>query len=519
MSPMKRILVKIPFAAVCAVMMLCTGSVSATTSVPAQFEKSEGRDSETTMRLNPPKKENPRKAGDDTTPPPMFVMGSSNNDLKQMVYWAEREEPKADEDNAEYFDEIHQQWAIQDLFRRNADQYTKLIVDGVKTVDVKYVDELWLNPDGEPMYLGELHGRPEIPSPGARFALADASSLPEESVGIVVVTDSYLASHRPLEIRHATEADEAVPLPPSVIKQMEEKYGMRVHSSVMSYIIGDRYTYGVLQFEGAYPHPKKIIDPEYSAALALEIITDGDIIYSYPVEGYYFPDEGPIWHADDGGEYFPGHIAAAFDGPQGPEFYFVHWAPESATIGNFLIRDGQLDCQEYTVYHSLIDEESPVWKKDIEEMKRLYVAEDPHENENVKLTKWAHVYLDYEGDQIWISDEAEENGAFFTLLNGELKLIGTTRYNLSPSFPQSKNGNNYLMLSGPAGGPAYYYEIYTLRNGQVVEKFNALTVYDEIDGCSLNGEEISADKAKAYLDAIPEATEHYVGWHEIDPKE
>ena len=462
-------------------------------------------------------KDNMRKASEETTPPPMFLMGTCDG-MMQMVYWAEKEEPKVNEDNAEFFDEMHQEWALQEKLRRNAKQYTKLIVDRGKTIGVKYVDEIWLNPDGKPMYLGELHSRHEIPSPGARYALADGSPLPEDILGFVVVTDSYLASHRPLAIKPASEGD-IMPLPESVTKQMEQKYGMTVAGSVMTSIIGDRYTYGVLQFEGEYKHPKKIIDPEYKAALALEIIIDGDIIYSYPVEGYYFPEEGPMWHVDDGGEYYPGQLAAAFEGPQGPEFYFVHWAPESATTGRLLIRDGQLDCQNYTVYHSLIDEEIPVWNKDIEEMKRLYLAEDPNENEDVKLTKWAHVYIDYDGEQIWISDETEENGAFFTREDGELKLIGVTRPNLSPSFPQSKNGNHYLMLSGPAGGPSYYYEIYTLSDGHVVERFNTLTVYGEIDSGSLNGEEISPEEAKAYLNAIPDATEHYVGWHEIDNNE
>ena len=490
---MKSIITKIIISAALILTAVCANPICASGAVP---------------------KDNMWNAGDETTPPPMFLMGISNG-MMQMVYWAEKEEPKVNEDNAEIFDVMHQEWALQDIFRCHAKQYTKLIAQGIRTAGVRYVDEIWLNPDGEPLYLGELHGQPVMPSPGARFALADDSSLPEDFLGTVVVTDSYLASHRPLEIRPASEED-IMPLPESVTRQMEKKYGMTVAGSVMNSIIGDRYTYGVLQFEGEYKHPKRIIDPEYKAALALEIITDGDIIYSYPVEGYYFPDEGPTWHADDGGEYFPGQIAAAFEGPQGPEFYFVHWAPESATTGRFLIRNGQLDCQNYTVYHSLIDEEIPVWKKDIEEMKRLYVAEDPHENENVILSKWAHVYLDYGGEQIWISNETEEDGAFFTREDGELKLIGITRPNLSPSFPQSKDGNHYLVLSGPAGGPSYYYEIYTLRDGQVVERFNVLTVYGEIDGCSLNGKEISAEEGKAYLNAIPDATEHYIDWHEID---
>ena len=453
----------------------------------------------------------------DTTPPPMFLL-STDHGLMQLVYWIDLEEPILNEDNADFFEEEHQEWALQEKFRRNASQYTKLIVDGTKTTDVKYVDEILLNPDGEKMFFGELHGRADIPSPGARFELLGKPAIQDNELpGIVLVTDSYLATHKPMAIKPASE-DILPSLPAAVIKQMEEKYGMKVEKSVKAFIIGDRYTYGVLQFKGEYKNTnsKKKDYPDYKAALALEIITDGENIYSYPVEGWYDPTDGPTWHAEDGGEYYPGNIVAAFEGLHGPVFCFVHWAPESATPGIFLIRDGKLDCQNYNVYHSLVDEDIPVWKKDILEMKRLYVADDPYENENVELTKWAHVYIDYDGEQIWISDEDEENGAFFTRENGNLKLITTVRPNLKPSFPESMNGNHYLILSGPAGGPSYYTEIYKLCNGKVVEKFNALEIYGEIDECNLNGKSISGEQGKAYMNAIPEAREPFIFWNEID---
>lgn len=449
------------------------------------------------------------------TPPPMFLLGN-NNGLMQMVYWANLEEPQLDEEYPEFYQEEHQGWELQEQFRRNASQYTKLIVDGGKTRDVKFVDEVLLNPDGEKIFPGELHGRPQIPSPGARFDLLGKPALnADEPPGIVVVTDSYLATHKPMSIKPASDG-EILPLPSNVIKKMEAKYGMKAERSVKAYIIGDRYTYGVLQFQGEYDNPNKKPDQDYKNSLALEIITDGDKIYSYPAVGWYDPTEGPVWHADDGGEYFPGYIVAAFDGPQGPELCYVHWAPESATTGMFLIQDGKFDQREYTVYHSLIDENFPVWKKDIAEMKRLYIADDPHENKDVELTKWAHVFIDWEGEQIWISDDAEENGAFFSREDGVLKLIGTVRANLKPSFPESSNDNHYLVLSGPAGGPSYYTEVYKMRGGKVVEEFHALEVYGEIDECSLNGKTMSAAEGKAYMEAIPEAREPFIFWQEIN---
>ena len=453
-----------------------------------------------------------------TTLPPMFLLGT-NDGMMQMVYWCDLEEPQFNEDYADYYEEIHQAWAIQEQFRRNASKYTKLIVDGNKTLDVKYVDEILLNPDGEKIFPGELHGMPKIPSAGARFTLQGKSKMNMDEVpGNVVVTDSYLASHKPLNIQPAM-TDEEVPLPAAVIKKMEEKYGMKAELSKKTYIIGDRYTYGVMQFEGEYKNSaRKKHNPNEMSALALEIIIDGDKIYSYPVEGWYDPEFGCTWNADDGGEYYPSNIAAAFEGPQGVEFCFLHWAPESATTGILTLNNGKLDRQEYAVYHSLIDEQIPVWKKDIEEMKKLYIAEDPGENENVNLTKWAHVFIDYMGEQIWISDEAEENGAFFSREGDKFELIGTVRGNFKPSFPKSRDGNCYLVISGPAGGPSYYTEIFKFKNGTVIERFNGLEVYGELDGCALNGKEISVEQGKAYMQAVPEAHEPFIYWNEISDK-
>ena len=453
---------------------------------------------------------------DGSTLPPMFLLGN-NGGMMQMVYWCYIEEPQLDEEYPEYYKEAHQAWEIQEQFRRNASKYTKLIVDGTKTRDVKYVDEIMLNPDGEQIFPGELHSRSQIPSAGARFSLSGEPKLNVDEVpGIVVVSDSYLASHKLLKIQPAS-TDEEVPLPAAVIKKMEEKYGMKATQSKKVYIIGDRYTYGVMQFEGEYKNStRKKYNQDEKSALALEIIIDGDKVYSYPVEGWYDPEFGCTWNADDGGEYFPSNIVAAFEGPQGVELCYLHWAPESATTGTMLLSNAKLDRQEYAVYHSLIDEQLPVWKKDIEEMKRIYLDDDPGEHEFVNLTKWAHVFIDYEGEQIWISDEAEENGAFFSREDGKLKLVGTVRASLKPSFPQSSDGNNYLVISGPAGGPSYYTEIFKFKGGKLIESFNCLEVYGELDGGALNGKEINTEQAKAYMKAVSETYEPFIYWNEIN---
>ena len=455
---------------------------------------------------------------DGSTLPPMFLLGSNNN-MMQMVYWCALEEPQLDEEYPEYYEQEHQVWEFQEKFRHNASKYTKLIVDGTKTRDVKYVDEILLNPDGEKIFPGELHGRPQIPSACARYALLGKPKLNEDDLpGVVVVTDSYLVNHKALQIKPSS-TDRDKPLQPAVIKKMEEKYGMKATRSVECSIIGDRYTYGTLQFEGEYKNStKKKHDPNEKSALALEIITDGNQVYSFPVEGWYDPEYGPTWNADDGGEYFPSNIAAAFEGPQGVELCYIHWAPESATTGIMTLNNGELTRQEYAVYHVLYDESLPVWKKDIEEMKRLYIADDPGEHDYVNLTKWAHVYIDGDGEQIWISDDEEENGAFFSREDGKLKLVGTVRANFKPSFPESRDGNNYLVISGPAGGPSYYTEIFKFKDGKLIESFNGLEVYGELDGCALNGKEISVEQGKAYMKAVPEAQERFIFWNEINDK-
>jgi hypothetical protein len=70
-----------------------------------------------------------------------------------------------------------------------------------------------------------------------------------------------------------------------------------------------------------------------------------------------------------------------------------------------------------------------------------------------------------------------------------------------------KNGVYYLRLSGSAGGPATYTEIYAFKDGKQIERFTALFVYGEIDECTLNGTTIGKEEGQAYLDNLPEAQE------------
>ena len=82
----------------------------------------------------------------DTTPLPMFLMGNDKK-YSQVLYWTELEEPKKDPDYAEYYEEWHSRWELQEMFRRNRAHYTNLLMED-KFVKIKYVDEVLKDPDG-----------------------------------------------------------------------------------------------------------------------------------------------------------------------------------------------------------------------------------------------------------------------------------------------------------------------------------------------------------------------------------
>jgi hypothetical protein len=171
------------------------------------------------------------------------------------------------------------------------------------------------------------------------------------------------------------------------------------------------------------------------------------------------------------------------------------------------LRDEKLIEMQYEIFHSMVDEEIPVWKKDFAEMKKLYLADDPHANKYVELTKWAHCYIDYENEWIWLRDKDDKNGAIFLRdKNGKIKLIDVENAHQSPSCCE-KDGINYLKFSGPAGGPSYQHIIYAFKNGKQLWKLFVLEIYGEISECSLNNKPISKEEGKDYFDKVPEGKE------------
>lgn len=453
----------------------------------------------------------------DTIPMPMFLY-CLDKDYMQMVYWSGIEEPQKDKDNAEYFDDMHQSWALQEGFRRSAAHYTKLLAEGGKIIDIKYIGELLKNPDGEDMYYGELHSRSSIPSPGLRYAFVnpnDPQLNKTDWKGMdIVVTESYLQTRKLMTQKLLSPYDKSTPLPAAVIKQLEQEYGMKCQRSEAVCRYNNRYTYGVLQFKGVYKTVKEYGE-ERQLALALEVLTDGNKIYSYPVEGYIY-DGMPTWNVDDEGEYISSSFPAAFEGPNGPELCFIHWAPESCTVGLFLIRNGKLERVVYEVYHSMIDEDTPLWKKDIEQLQKLYLDDDPHENKYYKFAKYRYLWIDDDDtEEIWLRDKDDKHGAFFTRHNGEFKLIGTEDGRLQPTFLRSRNGVGYLCISGSAGGPSVYTQVFELKNSQVLHRFTALEIYGEIDECSFDGKPMDKAEGKRYMESLPEVNDVTIWWREI----
>ena len=450
----------------------------------------------------------------DTAPKPMFLY-YFDPDHMQVVYWTDAKEPDRTwyekNDMLEYYDEARKAWECFDAYRRNATGYTQMLLDDGKSVAIRCIGEQLKNPDGEDLYPGELHSRPTIPSMGMNYAFVNiADSLRDHSFAQlhVIVHEAYMNSRRPLTAKLVSQYGKVKPLSKTVISQLEEQYGMKTERSEHTYTIGDRYTYGVLQFK---PKNKKVF--------ALEVVTDGDKVYSYPVEGHYDESEAnSTWNVDDDGEYASSSIGAAFEGPEGLELCFEHRAPESATVGMLFLRDGKLLRNVYEVYHQLIDEQTPLWKKDLATCRKLYLDNDPHENKNYRLSRYR--WIDVDGDyneELWMRDEDNQHGALFTVKGGDIGLIGVETDKLHLAFLRQTNGKGYVRISGSAGGPAIYTQVFELKNSCLERTFTALEVYGELDECTMNGKPWSKDKGKEYLSSLPPTTDPFIYW--LSPEE
>jgi len=199
------------------------------------------------------------------------------------------------------------------------------------------------------------------------------------------------------------------------------------------------------------------------------------------------------------------------------ELCYTHSAPESFVIGMLFPRGNQLVELEYECFHTLIDEDIPIWKKDLAVMDKMYHADEMGEKD-VVLTKWSHCFIDYDNEWLWLRDKDDKNGAFFIRKDGKFLLVAIENPRLRPSKCE-KDGISYLKLAGPAGGPSWQREIHAFQNGKRIWKLNVLEVEGVINECSLNGKRISNAEGKAYLDKVPEGQEISSYFKDIDSKE
>jgi hypothetical protein len=326
----------------------------------------------------------------------------------------------------------------------------------------------------------------------------------------VIVCDEYLQSRKVLKITDVSNKS----MPQDVVKKMEKKYSMKTERSTMSYNIEGGYVCGAIQFKGEYKNAPKFPgedNVEVKKALALEVLAKGDSVWVLEQIGTVFPGEGPTWNADDGGEYFPNSILAAFEGPKGLELCYLHGAPESIEVGMLYPRGEKLEEQMYECYHAMIDEEIPVWKKDMAEMDKLFQKKVTVSG--IKLTKWAHVWMGDDVEWIHMADKNEEYGGIFIRKNGKIQLVQV-------EDPKRKalhlwlNGISYLKFAGSAGGPSWYTEIIGYKDGKQVEKFNMLEVEGEIEECQLNGKNMSEEDGRAYVEKFADAKQLNEYWNE-----
>lgn len=447
-------------------------------------------------------------AAADSAPGPMFLYYFDPQHM-QVVYWMSDEEPErswyGDDQDAEFQAALAEWRRFMDYRRRTAQGYTQMLT-AEGSVPIRCIGELTKDPDGKDLYPGELHSRPTIPSAGMRYSLVnEKDSLRNHDFAQLhlIVHPEYMKS------RHRISAEPAADqrLPKAVIVQLEKEYNMTAQRSELTYRIGDRYAYGVLQFK-----------PKGNQVIALEVVTAGDSVFSYPVEGFLEDGKFPTWNVDDGGEYFSSAIAAAFEGPNGLELAFEHRAPESATVGMFRLRVGRLEREEKVCYHQLIDEQRPLWKKDVAALRKLYLDADPNTNSSYKLTKYRWIDIDGDGnEEIWMRDADDRHGAIFTQNDDGAALVAQEDDDrMHATFLQDYRGKGWLRIAGSAGGPSIYSQIYELERSRVTHRMTAIEVAGELEEVTLDGRPIEKSRARSYLDALPKPLNLYIYWTALE---
>lgn len=447
----------------------------------------------------------------DTTPPPAFLYYTSPDSMT-VLYWTGVKAPTLEETGEqEYYEAALAPWTIQDRIRRNAETYRTLYY-GDKSAEVKFIAEQLKNPDGKDWPVGQIHNRWNRGA-GLDYAFVKTPKDIREDENIggfnVLVSDLYLKTHKPLPTKLISPFDDDEPMPKNILTLLSKKYGYRVDRSTQDILIDNRYIYGVVQFK-----------PKGDKIMALDVIYDKkeEKVYVNEEETNYDPSDCySIWNVDDEGTYYSSIILKAFEGPRGLELCFLRMAPESMTIGLMNLKDDQIVRTIYDAFYVYIDEPKPLWRKDFDQLVKLFNDDDP-ENKYIRLCNWHYVSIDNDDDdEVWLCDKEAKNHAFFTMKDGKPKLICTALGKLTPTLYHGR-----ICISGPAGGPSYYYENYILEDSRVVHKYTKMEMYGEFSEAHLDGQELGKAAAEEFEAEMPQ-DKHYMNepswWNSIDEEE
>lgn len=466
---------------------------------PAAGSGIEGAEAETAIRAD----------GDDETLMPIHLISVDGN-YKQLLYWMDVEEP-------ERGSEEHRKWELQEKLRRDAAEYTNLMAPDGTVFKIKFVDELLKDPDGNTPSIGEIHGRKGIPTLGARYVFVHPDEVDGNYVeSDIALTDGYLKSRKHLDVSVEPGPDgNYLPLPDDVVRKMEKTYGMKAVRSMRTATVGNRYVVGAIQFAGEYKDAPRV-EYDRKVALALEVLVDGDKVYAYEELGQY-GDDWCSWNVDDDGEYIPCYIDMAFEGPKGLELCYSHGAPESYEVGMFFLRDGKYVQNCFDIYQFMVDEEIPVWKSDIEQMRRLVDDANSQGITGDMLTQWAHFYLNYDNEWIWLRTSDEICGAFFFRSDGKFTYISTYA-GYQTAYSLDANDTDYLIISGSLIKPTFATEAFGYRDGKLVEHFESMQDAGQLVNCELNGKTISKEEGQRYLDLFEDAEPLVAYFKDVEAK-
>lgn len=275
---------------------------------------------------------------------PAFVYYMTKTNM-QVVYW----EPVNKTEDSDL------SWEIQNDLRQNASRYTKLLMDGGKMADVKFAGEVLKDDMGEDALNGSLRNQ-WYAMQGLKYQfvypkkvkVVDDPFMPSFHL---LLTPEYLKTHPQLPITELknNEGGYTKEMPSAIVKQLEKRFGMKADKSTAMATFGGRYTYGIVQFK-----------PVGNKVLALDVLVDKDKPYCIQYEGQYEgPDSFSVWNVDDGGEYFPSYILGAFQGADGPEFYFTRWAPESCVIGTITLKNKTMSRYDIGIYYVYAENPQP----------------------------------------------------------------------------------------------------------------------------------------------------------------